>query len=70
MEVFADENFRGTGAGCAHSSRDELTGNKPRLVDQRTLAGTQVKKESLYPLKERAGNSGLQGGHEVMGGDI
>ena len=47
--------------------KDELVGKKPGLTEQRALAGTQEKRESLCPLEEGAGHSGgQQGYHEVM----
>jgi len=49
--------------------KDELAG-KTGLAEQRAVAGTQEKKESLWPLEEGAGHSGgLQGYHEVMQGE-
>jgi len=49
--------------------KDEPVGKKTGLAEQRALAGTQEKKESLCPLEEEAGHSGgLQGYCEVMQG--
>lgn len=45
--MLSEGNLRGAGAGCACGPRHELMGNKTRLVEQRVLAGTQGKKESL-----------------------
>jgi len=53
----------------SHVPKDELAG-KTGLAEQRAVAGTQEKKESLWPLEEGAGHSGgLQGYHEVMQGE-
>lgn len=47
LDVLSEGNLRGTGAASAHRPREKLTGNMTRLVEQRALAGTQGKKESL-----------------------
>jgi len=50
--------------------KDEPVRKKTSLDEQRALAGTQEKEESLSPLEEGAGNSGgLQRYHEVMQGE-
>ncbi|GAB0209002.1 hypothetical protein GRJ2_003365900 [Grus japonensis] len=47
-------NLKGAGAGCPHVLKDEPAGKKTGLGEQRALAGTQEKKESLWPLEEGA----------------
>lgn len=50
--------------------KDELVGMITGLVEQRALALSQGKKDSLRVLEEEASNSvGLQGCSEVMQGD-
>ena len=50
--------------------KDKAVGKKTSLAEQRALAGTQEKTESLRPLEEGEGNSGgLQGCREVMQGE-
>ena len=43
--------------------KDELVGKKTSLVEQKALAGTREKKESLYSLEEGAGRSRGQQGY-------
>jgi len=50
--------------------KDELEGKTTGLAEQRALAGTKERKESLCPSEEGAGHSeGLQGYHEVVQGE-
>ena len=47
--------------------KDEPMRNKTSLNEQRALAGSQDKKESLCPLKEEIGHSGgLEAYREIM----
>ena len=68
LDTLQGGSLQDTEAGCAHVLKDELAG-KTGLAEQRVLAGTQEKKDSLCPLEEGVGHSGgLQGYREVMQG--
>ncbi|KAK4809932.1 hypothetical protein QYF61_001659 [Mycteria americana] len=58
LDILQEGNLKGAGADRPHVLKDELAGKKTSLAEQRDLAGTQEKEESLQPLEEGAGKSG------------
>jgi len=66
LDNLQEGSLKDAGAGHPHVLKDKLVGKKTGLAEQRAMAGTQEKKESLCPLEEVEGNSGgLQGCCEV-----
>lgn len=55
LDMSPEENTR---AGCPHVHKDQLTGKKTNLPEQRVLTGTQEERESVSPLEEGAESSG------------
>jgi len=47
MDILQEENLKGAGAGCPRVPKDKLVEKKSGLSEQKALAGTQEKKDSL-----------------------
>ena len=47
LDILQEGSLQGIGAGRPYVLKDELVGKKTGLAEQRALAGTREKKESL-----------------------